>query len=112
MLGLHRELLKQDFATELNNASRPRAGDLAEVNIPEARVHSALAWAARGLRGWVDAILRVVKRVEGFDPELETDPFGELEGLAQPNIPVVDSGLGEYVARRVAIYTEGQTQRY
>ena len=81
LLGLRRELLKRDFAAELNNAARPGAGNLAEVQIPQRCIDRILTRATSGLRDGIDSILRVVKGIERFHAELETDPFGELECL-------------------------------
>ena len=83
MLGLYRDLLKQDVAAELNNAARTSACNFPKINSAKSSVHGTLAWPSRSLGGRVDPVLRVVKRVEGLDAELETDPFSELERLAQ-----------------------------
>jgi hypothetical protein len=107
VFGLHRELLKQDFAAELNNAARTSACNFPKVNSAKSSVHGTLAWPPGSLGGWVDPVLRVVKRVEGLDTELETDPFCELECFAQSYIPVIDSWLGKYVASGVPVYTKG-----
>jgi len=47
----------------------------------------------------------VIEGIECFHTQLEVNSFGEVEGLIQSDIPVVDSRLAKNIASAVAELT-------
>ena len=79
---------------------------LAEVRVAESVADRALAGTTGSGSRRVDAILRVVKAIERFHPELEAHPFRKLERLAQADVPVIDSRLSQRITSDVAVNPE------
>src|SRR5256885_2397476 len=89
--------LENELRTYLNDSAWSSAGDFSKRGrVPYVVAHGGpAAGKPRGRGIWIE--LRVVKRVEGFEPQLEAQPLCKHKVLQDPDVPVVDTWHGDDV---------------
>jgi len=93
-----------EFAADLDDASRGGIGDLPGRGIAHAVINGgSAARSTADQSAGTDCILVVVPRVEEVARNPEIHVLGNREALHDAHIPIVDAGLAQRVAGKVAI---------